>query len=423
MKIAIIGSGIAGLATAWLLRQHYEICLFEQNDYFGGHCNTASIDYAGSNINVDTGFIVFNHRTYHHLSHFFRHLEVATHASNMSFGIKDYSTGLEYSGNNLLSLFAQKRNLVKPAYWRMLMDILRFNKHAICAVETQSIAPNTTLLQFIDQLRLGDYFKRYYLLPMGGAIWSCPVELMHSYPAQTFLQFFYNHGLLTVTDQPQWYTVTGGSKNYVNKVLSQLPAGSYHKRAVTQVCAKDGQVEVCSTGGRQTFDRVVFACHADQALSLINNPQPQQRQLLEKFHFSKNHAVLHHDTQQMPQQKRAWASWVYLSDTQQQQASLTYWMNNLQGIEAQKPLFVTLNPLRDINPSCVFAQYTYEHPIFNQAAIIAQQQLPSIQGMDNLWFAGAWTRYGFHEDGILSAIKVAEDFGVSPPWSAKIRSD
>ncbi|MBL6664566.1 MAG: FAD-dependent oxidoreductase [Rickettsiales bacterium] len=416
MKVAVIGSGISGLASAWLLQGKYEVTLFEKNDYFGGHSNTASIEYDGKKIDVDTGFIVFNFKTYPNLKAFFELLNVEIDKSDMSFGIRDFDSGLEYSGNNLFSLFAQKRNLVNPKFFRMLKDIMRFNKSAISLIENGGDVEGKTLADFIDELKLGDYFKNYYLFPMAGAIWSCPIELIKHYPAKTFLQFFYNHGLLTVINQPQWYTVRGGSKQYVQKIISALDNVKCGCNIVSSHQVGKKIVLRDNEGQDYEFDHVVFASHANQTCNIISDKTDDEKAILAQINYSNNLAVLHKDKKQMPKNKKAWASWVYLSKQQENKVSLSYWMNNLQNIDANKELFVTLNPIEDIAKEDVFASYHYAHPIFDEAAIRAQDNLETIQGKRNMWFCGAWTKYGFHEDGLNSAISVAKKLGVIAPW-------
>lgn len=417
MKIAIIGSGISGLSCAWLLNKKHEITLFEKNDYLGGHSNTVSISYDGKKIAVDTGFIVFNFRTYPNLKAFFELLGVKISKSNMSFGIKDLDSGFEYSGNNLAGLFTQKKNFFNLKFLKMLKDIVKFNKNAIKLIENGKDLENITLNDFIDELKLGQYFKNYYLFPMAGAIWSCPLELIKNYPAKTFLQFFYNHGLLTVTSQPQWYTVDGGSKEYVKK-MSESFSDKINLGCNIVKSKKSGEKIIVTDeeGKDYEFDHVIFSTHADQTYKIISDKSKYEEQILSKIKSSKNTAILHKDQKQMPKSKKAWASWVYLSKKKENKVSLSYWMNNLQNIEHSRPLFVTLNPIDQIDKKDIFGKYEYEHPIFDQETIKAQENLDKIQGKRNIWFCGAWTKYGFHEDGLNSAINVAKQFEIAVPW-------
>lgn len=421
-KIAVIGSGISGLSTAWLLNQKYDITLFEKNATLGGHANTVDVEYPnGPNtkkISVDTGFIVYNFRTYHHLKQLFEFLKIEICASVMSFGIKDYSSGLEYVGSNLSGVFAQKRNLLNPAFWLMIFDILKFNKNATKLVESGSeIDTKLTLEEFINRLKLGKYFKEHYLFPMASAIWSCPVEQMKLYPAKTFLRFFYNHGLLTVTNQPQWYSIKNGSREYVKKISASFADKIKLNTQITKCWqGTNGLTLEDRLGNKYEFDHVIFASHADETFKIISDKTPEETRILSKFKFSQNLAVLHRDENQMPKNKKAWASWVYLSAPQNTKTSLSYWMNNLQTIEKKFPLFVTLNPIEEVDSAKVFGTFKYEHPIFDFDAISAQQEIKSIQGKRNIWFVGAWLKYGFHEDGICSAIELANKFEILAPW-------
>lgn len=417
MKIAIIGSGISGLSCAWLLNQKHDITVFEKNNYIGGHSNTASISYDNEQIAVDTGFIVFNFKTYPNLKGFFELLEVPIEKSNMSFGIKDLDTGFEYSGNDLAGVFAQKKNLLNLKFLKMLKDIVTFNKKAIQLVEKGSFTEGQSLGSFVDSLQLGSYFKNYYLFPMAGAIWSCPLALIKDYPAKTFLQFFYNHGLLTVTNQPQWYTVKGGSKEYVKKMThsfkDKIKLGCH---IVKSQQSGDKIILEDAAGNQYTFDHVIFASHGDQTYHIIADKTEAEASILSNITYSQNTAVLHKSSDQMPVNKSAWASWVYLSSQKENKVSLSYWMNNLQHTNPSKPLFVTLNPIAPIPKEDIFGTYHYEHPIFDDKAVAAQQRLHHIQGKRNMWFCGAWTKYGFHEDGLNSALEVVKHFGVNIPW-------
>ncbi len=416
MKIAIIGSGISGIGCAYFLNKKYDITLFEKNNYVGGHANTATIDYADQIISVDTGFIVYNFKTYDNLKPFFEELKVPIIKSQMSFGIS-IKNGLEYSGQSLSGLFAQKKNLLSPKFLKMLFDIAKFNKAAIKIVEAEKF-DDQTLENFINLLNLGEYFKKYYLLPMTAAIWSCPVGLMKNYPAKTFLRFFYNHGLLTVTQQPQWYTVEGGSKEYIKRATQNFADKIKLNCGVKTVFqnSDSGFTVIDKNDQKYQFDKVIFACHGDESLQILQDANSDEKAILSKFKYSQNQAVLHCDFSQMPSNKKAWASWVYLSANQENQISLSYWMNNLQNISEQFPLFVTLNPITKIKDELTFGTYNYTHPIFDLEAILAQEKLPEIQGKRGVYFCGAHFRYGFHEDGLLSALNVANQLGVKASW-------
>ena len=420
MKIAIIGSGISGIGCAYFLNPHHDIILFEKNNYVGGHANTASIEYPAQNyfqkISVDTGFIVYNFKTYPNLKPFFEELKVPISKSLMSFGVS-VKDGLEYCGQSLGGLFAQKQNLFKPRFLKMLFDIAKFNKAAIKVVEQNQIA-EISLGDFIDNLNLGEYFKKYYLLPMAAAIWSCPVEMMKNYPAKTFLQFFYNHGLLTITKQPQWYTVDGGSKEYVKRAIAGFEDKIRLNCGVKSVLQNEDKTFtlIDDLNQKHQFDKVIFACHADDVLQILQDARDEEKSILSKFKYSQNNAVLHRDFSQMTKNKKAWASWIYLSANQDNQVSLTYFMNNLQNIDKQFPLFVTLNPISKIDEQLIFGKYNYTHPIFDLEAIQAQKKLPEIQGIRGVYFCGAHFRYGFHEDGLLSALNVVNQFGIKAKW-------
>jgi predicted NAD/FAD-binding protein len=416
-KIAIIGSGISGLASAYFLSEKYEIYLYEKNHYFGGHTNTATVNYEGVEINVDCGFIVFNHQTYPNLKAFFELLEVKYEKSNMSFAAKINKGELEYAGTNLDCFFAQRKNILNPQFLWMLLDILRFNNKAE-KILNKPFNENYTLKNLLDDLHLQKYFRQFYLLPMSGAIWSCPLEVMLQYPAQSFVRFFKNHGLLTVSNQPQWFTVSGGAKNYVEKIIKKIGKNCVINDAVVKVERQENEILITSKQGAQSFDKVVFACHADDALALIDNATKSQKEILGSFSYQKNLAILHSDSSVMPKSKKAWASWVYSqnSKAKNNEISVSYWMNNLQNIDEKYPLFITLNPNEEINLKKIFATFNYEHPIFDAKAVKAQSRINEIQGVGSFYFCGAYQKYGFHEDGITSALNMLETLNIKAPW-------
>lgn len=416
--LAVIGAGISGLGAALILQQKYAVTLYEAEARLGGHARTRTVRGAdGREIPVDTGFIVWNRRNYPQLGGLFDFLKVPTHASDMSFAVSIGNGWLEYGTQSLCAALAQPRNLMRPRFAGMLRDIFRFNAHAITILDD---ARELTLGEYIDELHLGDWFRRYYLYPMGGAIWSCPPATMLGFPAKTFVQFFHNHGLLSTQGQPQWHTVTGGSREYVTRLRAALTGTISEGHAVTGVRRTADGVEVRDASGAvRRFDQVVFACHADTALSLIEAPTPEERRILGAFRFQANDAYLHRDTNLMPKRRAAWASWVYrLNETRDQRPaiSVSYWMNRLQGIDAQTPLFVTLNPEQPPRADLIEDRHTFTHPVFDQDAVRAQDRLPQIQGVDRLWFCGAWQRYGFHEDGLWSAVCVGAGLKVGTPW-------
>ncbi len=417
-KVAVLGSGISGLASAYFLSDQFSVKIFEKNNYLGGHSNTVDVDYDGKKIAVDTGFIVFNHQTYPNLTPFFHLLDVAYQKSNMSFAVKVDNGALEYAGTNLGTVFAQFKNAFNPKFLRMLRDILRFNKEAENILNREFDA-NYTLKNLLDDLGVKNYFREYYLLPMSGAIWSCPLETMLAYPAQSFVRFFKNHGLLTVADQPQWFTVSGGSREYVKKIAAKIGAENISlNNAAIAVERVGDKVLVKSEQGEEFFDYVFFATHGDQVLQILKNPTAQEKSVLSSFKYQPNLAVLHRDISVMPNCKKAWASWVYAKNKKDSgnQIAVTYWMNNLQDIDHQYPLFVTLNPNQKIAEDKIFAKFNYEHPIFDSAAVAAQSKIEQIQGLDRIYFCGAYQKYGFHEDGISSAIKAINKLGIVTPW-------
>lgn len=414
MKIAIIGSGISGMSASWLLNKNHEIDLYEKNNYIGGHSNTVEIDYNGKKIAVDTGFIVFNHQTYPNLKALFEFLGVNYKPSNMSFSASIDEGKIEYSGQSLATIFCQKKNIFNWQFLLMIKDIFKFNKNAAKILESSS---NPSLEEFLNELKLGNYFKKFYLLPMSAAIWSCPLETIKKYPAKSLVRFFLNHGLLKVVNQPQWYTVGGGSREYVKLLCSDFKDRIFLNSKIEQINKlSDGKLRVAG----KIYDKVILACHSDQALKIIDEFGDDTKNLLRKIKYQNNTATLHRDESLMPKNKKAWASWNYLKnckDRNSQSLSLTYWMNLLQGIDKEYPLFVTLNSNHKIDSKKIFAEFKYEHPIFDLEAVAAQKEFEKIQGQENLYFCGAYLRYGFHEDGLLSAINVAKKLDAKIPWN------
>lgn len=412
LKIAIIGTGISGLGAAYLLDPWHDICVFEKSSYIGGHSRTIDVTYNGSTLPVDTGFIVFNHRNYPLLTGLFAHLNVPTQKSDMSFGVSVNDGYLEYGSKGM---FSQKQNLLRPSFWGMVLDVLRFNSTAEKYADS-----DITLRELLDKMGMGEWFRLYYLQAMGAAIWSCPVETILSFPAATFIRFFKNHGLLTVNDHPQWYTVSGGSRVYAQKLAAPFSSKIKLNTGITSVIRHPQHVFlVDSEGKKHVFDHVIFACHADEALAMIENPTEAEKAVLGAFRYQNNDIVVHSDTSFMPKNRRCWASWVYLSETmkdEKKSLSLSYWMNNLQGLPEQAPVFVTLNPGRQPAEQSIHDRHTFKHPVFTLDAIRAQERLFTIQNKNRTSFCGAWQRYGFHEDGLMSAVAVAKNLGGVVPW-------
>lgn len=417
MKIAVIGSGISGLGAAYLLAGAHDVTLYEKNDYAGGHSRTRTITTPEGAVNVDTGFIVFNKRNYPHLVALFRQLKVPVKESDMSFGASIDNGWLEYGTASLAHTFAQRRNWLRPPYLNMVRDILKFHK---LAKARHGLSGSETLGDWLAKLKLGPWFRDYFLLPMGGAIWSMPTRQMLDYPAETFIRFFENHGLLGVDDAPQWYTVVGGARVYVELITRHLANGVQLNKAAARIERCESGVEVIDERGtRQRFDRVVLACHSDEALALLDQPTNQEQAVLGAIRYQDNLMVLHSDTSFMPRRKAAWSSWVYLSEGRcdaTRRMCVSYWMNNLQPLGTTTPLLVTLNPPRLPRDDLLYEQAILSHPVFDRAAIEAQGKIESIQGHGGVYYCGAWQRFGFHEDGLTSAVKVAKAMGVTAPW-------
>lgn len=425
MRIAVVGGGISGLAAAWLLGRCCEVTLFEAGEQAGGHSNTVSVPEpvgAGESrqVPIDTGFIVYNRLNYPHLTALFDHLAVPTAASDMSFAASLEDGGLEYAGDHPGKLFGQPANLLRVSHWRMIGEILRFNRHArdwLAAGRDRG----ETLQEFLDAAGFSPRLAERYLLPMAAAIWSAPRTEIGRFPAASLLGFFRNHGLLQVRNRPQWRTVRGGSREYVRRLLADFGGRVRTATPVTAVRPQEGGVRVSHSGGTEQFDQVVLAVHADQARSLLEEAHPEATRLLADVRFSHNRAVLHSDPALMPRRRRLWASWNYLSDGSSdadRRVSVSYWMNRLQPLDSERDYFVSLNPLREPDPDRCWYRTDYSHPVLDAAALRIQQQLPALQGRRGIWFAGAWTRYGFHEDGMRSALWVANALGVAAPWQS-----
>jgi predicted NAD/FAD-binding protein len=425
-RVAIVGSGIAGLAAAHTLQGLADITLFEAGGYFGGHTHTVDVtlpDAQGvaTTFGVDTGFLVLNERTYPNLLALLAALEVPVAPSEMSFSVQVPGAGpgggaLEWSGSDLSSVFSQRRNLANPRFLRMLADIVRFNRVVTRLAERgEDLRPESPLLQplgdFLRAQRFSNEFRDWYFLPMMGCIWSCPTDQMLAFPVATMVRFCHNHGLLQITSRPQWYTVPGGARQYVHKIIERI-ADKRLSTAVQQVLRDEQGVRVVTPGHVERFDAIVMACHSDQALRLLGHEaSASEREVLGAIRYQPNRAVLHTDASVLPENPRAWAAWNYerapSAGVESAQVCLHYLINRLQPLPVTQPVIVSLNPQREINPTQVLGEYAYEHPVFDLAAIRAQGEVPALQGQRHTWFAGAWTGYGFHEDGLKSGLQVA----------------
>jgi uncharacterized protein len=425
-RVAVIGSGISGLASAWLLDGQARVTLFEADTHFGGHTHTVDLTLNGVSHGVDTGFLVFNHRTYPQLVRLFQQLKIDTAESDMSFSVQVPASGLEWSGSNLNTVFAQRGNLLRPRFLFLLREILRFNKLTTELVNGDSAEEGNAdedVESFLRRHRFGATFREWYLLPMVGCIWSCPTEQMLKFPIATLIRFCHNHGLIQVNNRPQWHTVRGGARHYVDAMLRRIPDARLNTpvRSVRRQPSSSATpgVTITTDAGHEWFDEVVFACHSDQALALLADATELERQVLGAIRYHPNRAVLHTDTSLLPRRPLAWAAWncERAANAQDERSGvcLHYLINRLQPLPWATPVVVSLNPLREPKAATVHGEWNYSHPVFDRAAIAAQAQVPAMQGHRRAWFAGAWTRYGFHEDGLMSAQAVVA--GMLAAWA------
>ncbi len=423
MRIAVVGSGISGLAAAWLLAREHDVTLYEASSYLGGHTNTVDVTLEGVTHPVDTGFLVFNDRTYPNLTALLHLLGVAVARSEMSFAVSLSDPRVEWSGTSLATLFAQKSNLARRDFWGMVQDIVRFNRDAQRDLK-DGFARSMALGAYLDQNGYGRPFRDWYLLPMAAAIWSCPTRSMLEYPVETFVRFCANHGLLQLFDRPRWLTVAGGGREYVKRLAAQIPDVRV-ATPVQSVRRGGGAVWIDSAGASERFDAVVLGCHSDQALRLLGDgASGEERAVLGAIGYQRNRALLHTDERLLPRNRNVWSAWNYLggagaADTRP--VSVSYLINRLQPLPFAQPVVVSLNPFIEPRAESVIAEFDYAHPVFDRAATEAQTRCAGLQGARRTWFCGAWTGYGFHEDGLKSALHVAHSLGVRAPWQAHTR--
>ncbi len=409
---AIIGSGISGLTAAYLLSKKHKVTVFEKNDCIGGHTATVDIEKSGQKFAIDTGFIVFNDRTYPHFLALLDEIGIGKIPTEMSFSVHNCQTGMEYNGHNVDTLFAQRRNIFKPRFWLLVKEILRFNKLCKSIYQQDKYIDGLTLGAFLTDHNFSDFFAEHYILPMGAAIWSSSLAQMEHFEFKFFVKFFHNHGLLNIADRPQWYVIPKGSRSYLTPLCAPFKDNINVNTNISSITRSGDKVHLHFTDtASQTFDEVVIACHSDQALALLGDASQAENSVLSAMPYSANTVVLHTDEKLLPKRKKAWASWNYqLSRDRTKAASVTYNMNILQGIESEHTFCVTLNQKDDIDPKAILREFTYHHPVFSTDSIKAQQQRDIICGVNHTHFAGAYWHSGFHEDGVRSAVEVAERF-------------
>ncbi|MCX8006597.1 MAG: FAD-dependent oxidoreductase [Coriobacteriia bacterium] len=416
MRICVVGSGISGLAAAWLLSSEHEVDVIEREPALGGHTKTVDVQAEGVSVACDIGFMVFNHRTYPNLVRLFEHLGVPEQDADMSFSVYSPKAHVIWRGD-LRGIFADPRTFARPAYWRMLADIVRFSKSGERLARSEALS-DATLGEVLEREGYGPGFRDWYIVPMAGSIWSMPRERVLQFPAQTMLRFFDNHGLIRITGKPQWKSVPGGARRYVARLAGSISGAVRTGTAVSTIVRHDSHVEaILQTGERLTYDAVVLACHADQALAILADADGDERRVLAAVPYQDNEVVLHADTSQMPPRKAAWAAWNHVvGGRSDAPVSVTYRLKVLQRLGVRQEILVTLNPLAPVRSDAVFGRYFLAHPQFGPGSTVVREQLQQIQGRRRTWFAGAWTRYGFHEDGLVSGLAVAGAMGIKPPW-------
>ena len=414
MKIGVIGSGVSGLVSALTLQEKFEVSLFEKNSKLGGHSNTVTIEQENKKYSVETGFIVLNDKNYPIFTSLLKHLNIGVNNSSMSFSVSVDKGQFEYS-SSYIGLLGQTKNIIDPKYWGMLRDINYFYTNALRDVK--DCPNNETLGQFLKRFNYSNKFIDYHLVPMTASIWSCPTKSILNFPIKSLLVFFENHKLLNIYNRPKWSTVNKGSREYVKKIQSLLKGKIYTNAKVNKISKSKEGIRVHYQDGIKTFDKVILACHADQSSEILIENFSEEANLLKDFKYQKNTSILHSDINFMPKRKSVWSSWNYITETGNSgNLSITYWMNELQGINSPKPILLSLNPKILPNPDLIYGQYSYSHPILDNNAINIQKKLSSIQGKNNLWFCGAWTGFGFHEDGVKSAVEIANSHNIDLPW-------
>ena len=414
MKIGVIGSGVSGLVSALTLQEKFEVSLFEKNSKLGGHSNTVTIEQENNKYSVETGFIVLNDKNYPIFTSLLKHLNIGVKNSSMSFSVSVDKGQFEYS-SSYIGLLGQTKNIIDPKYWGMLRDINYFYTNAL--KDVKDCPDNETLGQFLKRFNYSNKFIDYHLVPMTASIWSCPTKSILNFPIKSLLVFFENHKLLNIYNRPKWSTVNKGSREYVKKIQSLLKGKIYTNAKVNKISKSKEGIRVHYQDGIKTFDKVILACHADQSSEILIENFSEEANLLKDFKYQKNTSILHSDINFMPKRKSVWSSWNYITETGNSgNLSITYWMNELQGINSSKPILLSLNPKILPNPDLIYGQYSYSHPILDNNAINIQKKLSSIQGKNNLWFCGAWTGFGFHEDGVKSAVEIANSHNIDLPW-------